>query len=426
MHKLTLSLLLVVLIAIIGLGWTLDSLFDYFSGKPSQTDISLYQKIGSTVASIVELNKNPEALIERINMDNNTKLTINHINDFPLPDELRASFVNGEPLALESRGDLTINYYLATQQKVLTITSPLLRKEKNNSPLSLLFTMSFYGGIITLLLLWLSPLINQLIKLKQTAQAFGKGDLTQRVSTGSISYISDIENTFNLMAKQIQTLVSDNKLLGSAVSHDLRTPLARLRFGIDALSEVEDATNREKYQKRISQDVDTMEALVETLLNYARLDQSLVELKKEQVNLVTLVNDCISFADKQSNIIKVNTDTEKIIIKGDKNYLYMLLNNIIGNALQHASALIIVSISESRQKVHLSIEDDGKGVADEELEQVLKPFVRGKDADPSNGYGMGLAISKRIAEWHGGDIQIQHSQKLCGAKILVTLSLHIS
>ena len=92
-------------------------------------------------------------------------------------------------------------------------------------------------------------MVRRLLILSNVAKAFGEGDLNQRVKKGSVSYISDLENEFNHMANRIQTLVEDNKLLGNAVSHDLRTPLARLRFGIDALAETSDESVREKLSR---------------------------------------------------------------------------------------------------------------------------------------------------------------------------------
>ena len=125
--------------------------------------------------------------------------------------------------------------------------------------------------------------------LTTAAKAFGEGRLDQRVQTHRHSYLHDIECEFNNMAKRIQNLVADNKLLSSAVSHDLRTPLARLRFGIDALDETGDEQTRKQYLERISADLTSMEQLVEVLLEYARLDKELADLPLQNIDIVSLI-----------------------------------------------------------------------------------------------------------------------------------------
>ncbi len=425
MHKLTLSLLFVVLIAILGMGWALDGLFEYFSAQPAENDISTYSEIGTSLAKMIDQTEQAKDIITGLNIDGRLHLMLKNLDEFPLPEEIQSTFLSGGPLALESEGDLTLNYFLPAKQQVLTLTSPLLSENNKGSPLSLLFTLLFYAGITALLLLWLYPLIKQLIQLKLTAYAFGRGDLNQRISPGSVSYIADIENSFNQMAQQIQTLVSDNKLLASAVSHDLRTPLARLRFGIDALSEVTDQDTRLKYEKRISQDVGEMESLVETLLNYARLDQSMIKLKKSPVYLNQVIQHCVNTADKNGITLEVKSEHNKIIINGDEETLCMLINNILGNALQYASKHILITLNEKTEQILVSIEDDGPGIPENEQGHVLKPFVRGKNNETSRqlsqGYGMGLAIAKRIAELHDGKVLIRNSKRLGGAKIIIII-----
>ncbi len=423
MHKLTVSLLLVVIIATLGLGWALDGLFERYSSDSQEDDLSPYREIGASLAKMIDLHQDSEQAIKQINSGQNLKFSTKPFSEFLLPSELRAEFTYEQPLALESDDGLTLNFYLPRKQQVLTLALPATLKTSEEKPLRLFFTVIFYAGILALLLLWLYPLVNHLIKLKETAIAFGKGDLEQRLPTDSISYISEIEIEFNRMAQQIQTLVSDNKLLSSAVSHDLRTPLARLRFGIDVLSENDDLQTREKYQQRISQDVDEMESLVETLLDYTKLDQSMIKLEKVPINLETTVKACLKNTGNHSKEIAFQHSTKKPIIAASERYLSMLINNIFQNALQYANSHVFLSITARKDHILFSVEDDGEGILENERDQVLKPFVRGSLAKTNQGYGMGLAISKRIAEWHGGELAILQSNTLGGARIEVTFPI---
>ena len=153
--------------------------------------------------------------------------------------------------------------------------------------------------------------------LRQTAKSFGEGNLSQRINVGSISYIRDLELEFNRMAQRIDDLVNDIKLLSSAVSHDLRTPLARIRFGIDTIQEESDPILRRKFEQRISDNVDEMVNLVESLLNYARLDQTLITLNKAPVDLVSLVNCCISNKSEDDTEVTLQSPKQKILVSGD-------------------------------------------------------------------------------------------------------------
>ncbi|MCJ8272537.1 MAG: ATP-binding protein, partial [Psychrosphaera sp.] len=238
-------------------------------------------------------------------------------------------------------------------------------------------------------------------------------------------YIADIEAEFNRMAQRIETLVSDNKLLGNAVSHDLRTPLARLRFGIEALQETQNPKTRQKYQNHISRDIDEMENLVNVLLSYARLDQAMIEVDRQPINLNSLVNDCVSCVDANDKTIswKGADDTAlKTMVLGDGNYLTMLVNNLLGNARQYAATAISVSVIKTLSGVILTIADDGPGIAQDKRDELLKPFTRGDNIAKKQGFGMGLAIVSRIALWHKAQLIISQSQDLGGAEFTLTFN----
>ena len=413
MHKLTFSLLIMVLISILGLGWALDNLFDRLTHQP-QDQLRPYREIGSSLARALDLQPFTDRNTLQ-SLNSNFTLSLTPITEFLLPSELKPDFIRGIPLVLESDQGLTLNFYLPRQQQVLGISG--ISPAPNKALLNIILTVLFYLGIIVLILLWLSPLIRQLTQLRETAKAFGKGDLNQRISSSSISYIVDIETEFNRMAQRIQALVNDNKLLSSAVSHDLRTPLARLRFGVDALSEMDDPDIRHKYQQRISADVSEMELLVETLLNYARLDQAMIAIEKKPVDLTDLVAHCVHNRDHKEKSVEIIAPGHPLVLMGDQKYLSMLINNILGNALRHAKNKVRMTLTSSTRFTELCIEDDGHGIPEPERKTVIQPFVRGSQTGKTKGYGMGLAIAQRIAQWHQGHLDIFSSTDLKGARI---------
>jgi len=196
MRRLGLSLLFVVLFSIIGAGWIIDRLF----GSIEQADetIETTKHIGRQLA--LQLDMSSASQIQ--------------------PDALASDFIRS--INLVAADDL-----------------PLL-----------ILTLLFYGAVVSLILLWLYPLVRRIQRLTVSAKYFGEGEFSERISTKPSSQLYGIESEFNRMAQRIQDLLADNKLLSTAVSHDLRTPLARLRFGVDALSEQLNSESQQDYINR--------------------------------------------------------------------------------------------------------------------------------------------------------------------------------
>ncbi len=218
------------------------------------------------------------------------------------------------------------------------------------------------------------------------------------------------------MADRIETLLDDNKLLSRAVSHNLKTPLARLRFGLDTLEETEDPALREKYSQRIGKDLSEMESLVETLLQYARLEESRVQLQRERLDLGQFVTRLFEDSAASGVVVRLDIAAVDTHIDSDPNYLAILLNNLMDNALKHARSTVMVTLTVSGNSLNMTIEDDGAGIAAEDRIEVLKPFWRGKQ-ESVGGHGMGLAIVARIAVWFDLELRIAESVELGGAAI---------
>jgi len=418
MKKLILSLVLIVIFSIIGLGWGLDNLFAKYQNKNEQDELKPYKQITTALAKTLDKQSDIKQFIEQWQNTHDLKISLLDLSAFPLPESLQHSFNSGIPLTLESDNTILIHVVLPKHQKALILTLPSNAINQDNGQLQLIFTSVFYITLLLILFIWLYPLIKHLRQLGITAKAFGEGQLEQRITIDKTSYIADIEIEFNKMAQRIETLISDNQLLGNAVSHDLRTPLARLRFGIEALEETSNPKLREKYQKHISRDVDEMEKLVAVLLNYARLDQAMVAIDKREVIIQDVIKDCINSSNSHDKMIEFMSQ-ESIPVFADINYLSMLINNLLSNAIQYANHKISVTVSKKNSKTSLIIADDGQGIEKERRQEILKPFTRGDNASDKQGYGMGLAIVTRIAQWHEASLNIEQCNHLGGAKFII-------
>jgi signal transduction histidine kinase len=364
--KLTLSLIIAIFAAIIFLGWGIDIFFDEYQERQDLDEFSEYKQTITSLANTLDKVDNIEQFVETWQSVNQQTLALTALNEFPLPSSLLEGFKKGELLVLESQDYVTLNQIMPSKQQVLTLSVDIIAVKEDNLSLQVVLTTVFYAGILACVFIWLYPLINRLSLLRQSAKKFGEGDFSKRIQIPTTSYIADIEHEFNRMAQKIETLVQDNKLLSNAVSHDLRTPLARLRFGIEALSETNKPENRDKYIQHLSQDIEEMENLVTVLLNYSRLEQKMIKVERLSVDINMLIEASVqnfTMGDTHRIIIDIESTPEhKSMVKGDSNLLTMLINNLLNNAQQYAMSHAIIITKQEGNKVVLSILDDGPGI----------------------------------------------------------------
>lgn len=419
MKTLSLSLLVVLLLSVIGLGWTVDQIFSEFLADERNSPVTHYETLGKQLASGLNASDDPDAFLQAWQTHPGTQVSLLTQQQLPLPAELWQPLQQGQPLILETENGLTLHYWLARHARVLAMAPQALRNDQQQTLIYALLSTGFYLGIALLMLIWLLPLVHSLRRLRQNARSYGRGDFSTRLPPRRLSYIGDIERTFNRMADQIETLLQDNRLISSAVSHDLRTPLARLRFGIDMLSDTDDEQQRRKYQEHLSNDIDEMQSLVEALLNFARLEQNLIELEKKPVDLLPLLQDFQ--ANHPNGLVQLECQEPALTTSGEKTYLRMLLHNILNNALFYGDQAVLVQAKHSGKQIVICIHDDGPGIEPELIPTLFKPFVRGDTSHAHQGFGMGLAIAERIAHWHDGEITAGASSRLKGTEFIVRL-----
>lgn len=439
MRNLTVSLILAVIGAVFILGLLLSLLYGKYSEKPAgeQPDLIAYKMIGYNLIKRLDPAADLPKQLQSFKHFSGLSANVQALEDFPVPPPLKKSFIAGEPLALQSEEKsevnqtVSLNYFWPATNQVLTLSGlELSIADSENTNLNIGLTLAFYIGLLGILMLWLTPLIRRLVLLRNTTRAFGKGDLETRINPDRTSYLADIEKEFNHMADRIQALMADNKLLSRAVSHDLKTPLARLRFGIDLLADSTDTDKRTKYHLRLEKDLTDMEMLVNSLLSYARLEEATIALDWQRIDLNTYVRDLLPEEHSQRSIQFIPSDSSTTTnkssnihrhtyIKADPRYLSMLINNILNNAIKYSHSQIILTVSHELDNIILYIEDDGPGIKASERDHVLKPFYRSKEENTATiqGHGMGLAIATRIAQWHSASLTINQSKTLGGAAV---------
>jgi len=323
LRRLGLSLILLVLVSLFALGWLGDRLF----GPESTPEDNSVQLAREVTAMLAETLANSMIGVEELTMSSPTpgySLVLMEKESLSLPQELQTQLDVDGSLTLATRSQLTVYHQVSEGGALLALSQP--QDTAQQIPLKLSLTLLFYIALCALLLLWVYPLMARLKRLTTAAKVIGQGDFSHKVATSSSSSLYTIESEFNRMSQRIQSLLEDNRLLSGAVSHDLRTPLARLRFGIDALQEQQHNEISDGYLKRISQDLDAMEQLVGVLLEFVQLDRQLDELPLESVDLCDVLTDCLNATDIQDKIkVSADIDDQQHYVMGEERFTRMVI-----------------------------------------------------------------------------------------------------
>lgn len=268
------------------------------------------------------------------------------------------------------------------------------------------------------------PLERKLQLIQMGVNEVSHGNLETRVQVIGQDEIARLSATFNAMTEHIKRLIESQRELTRAVSHELRTPVARIRFAVDMLADTEDEESRHMQRDYIDEDIESLNALIDEILTYAKLEEGSPKLDLEPVNLSELVEQIVRETNALGKPIKVTGEppNPKVTAVADRRYLHRVVQNLAGNALRYAESTIIVSAGVKKGIAFVSVEDDGHGIPEEDREKVFIPFARLDDSRTraSGGYGLGLSIVSRIAFWFNGNMKVDESPKLGGARFIMT------
>ena len=273
------------------------------------------------------------------------------------------------------------------------------------------------------ILLWLRPHWHGLQQLEQTARRVGDGDLSCRTRLPPGSSLGRVGRTFDQMTEQLQAMLASRKQLTDAIAHELRTPLVRLRY---RLAMLELAPSAEE-QQGLERDLGALDALIEEMLTYARLDRPELPLQCSELELGHWARSRLADwqalrPDKRLDFVR---PAMALPWRGDVRLLDRALENLIGNALRHAASRVSLRMARQRDDYLLEVSDDGPGIDPALAPQIFEPFVRLDQSRDrrTGGTGLGLAIVRSIARHHGGEVQLLPSAS--GARFCLTLPVHL-
>ena len=283
------------------------------------------------------------------------------------------------------------------------------------NPHQLLVLMLLTGLLMTLIAyVFLRNQLRPIRRLARAAEAFGKGRNEPFRLAGSTE-VRAAGKAFLEMRARIERQMEQRTMMLSGVSHDLRTPLTRMRL---ELSLLEDGEARGALEK----DVEDMERLVNEFLSFARSDA--LEGTPEPVDPVALSRELAESAARAGHVVELGMLEEVGEMPMRPVPIRRALENLLANANRYGS-MARLSVVTGRRDVRFVVEDDGPGIAPGDREQALKPFARldaARNQDRGPGVGLGLAIADDIARGHGGRLRLGDSEALGGLKVELILA----
>jgi two-component system sensor histidine kinase CpxA len=260
-------------------------------------------------------------------------------------------------------------------------------------------------------------------KLAAAVRRFGAGDLGARVRSRRRDELGELARAFDQMADRIQTLVTAERQLLQDISHELRSPLARLSLAAEL---ARTSSDREGAAARVSKEVRRLTDLVEILLEVTRAEGDPSERNMDDVALGGLVREIVEDCGMEAGVRGCRLNLKgggQLRLCGDRELLRRAIENIVRNAIRHApeGSAIDITLSGSPPSTSLAIRDYGPGVPLEALTSIFKPFFRldhARDA-ASGGVGLGLAIAQRAIELHAGRVWAENAEP--GLRVCVNL-----
>jgi signal transduction histidine kinase len=271
------------------------------------------------------------------------------------------------------------------------------------------------------LLSWLiaTHIARPLAALSRALQRFGDGDLSLRLNSQRHDEIGQLGRDFDRMAGRLQHLITLDRQLLQDISHELRSPLARLSLAAQLTKQLAD---RDPATQQIEKEIHRLDALIGHLVSSTRLEADTPQLLPLKPLLHDIISDCRTEAAAKGCRIVKRLDPAPVI-ELNPELLRRAIENVLRNAVRHApeSSTIDVELLEDDRQVEIAIRDRGPGVPTQSLNRIFQPFFQVEEAR-SNGLGLGLAIAQRAIHHHHGRITAENASP--GLRVTITLPFH--
>jgi two-component system sensor histidine kinase RstB len=255
--------------------------------------------------------------------------------------------------------------------------------------------------------------------LRGVARTLRDGPAYAGIPTMRTRLVRPLQEALRTLSARLQVLLEGQRILSDAVAHEIRTPLARMRFGVEMLRDASSEHEREQLLDGLLGDVLRLEQLAEAGIDYSRIGR-MQRLDGERIGMRALFQQLRSAACVSPAVSITLCSAEVSVVHANRAALTLALRNLLGNALRHARSQVQLSAGHSGGWLVLAVDDDGPGVEATLREQVFQPYVQLQPH--TDGFGLGLAIVQVIAEKHGGHADVVDSP-LGGARFRILLPL---
>ena len=330
--------------------------------------------------------------------------------DRSLRRELKSVFGNSNYWFDTVKYEEVVEIKVRSNDKIIQILFPRERIAPSSVRLFVFWITLPSLLLISIAIIFLKNQTKPIINLAKAAEKFGKGDFVSGIRPSGASEVRKAAYEFDKMAKRIDRHLKQRSEMLSGISHDLRTPLTRLKLQLAML-------NQKDLSVKMSKDIDEMESMLNSYLQFAK---SQVQEVSVATNINKLFNEIASEKNNKNFHLELPV---QIVLIGRKNALKRCFNNIIENGLNYAKN-VYVHISKSTNRLNIYINDDGPGIPLNQYKNVFKPFYRLDESRNLNlaGVGLGMSIAEDIVKSHGGNIELSESN-YDGLQVKISLPL---
>ena len=318
--------------------------------------------------------------------------------DRSLRRELKSAFGNNNYWFSTTKHKEVVEVIIKNDDKILQFFFPRDKIAPSSVRIFLLWITLPSLLLIFISIIFLKNQTRPLVKLAKAAEKFGKGEYVNEFRPSGASEIRKAAFEFDRMVKRINRHMTQRSEMLSGISHDLRTPLTRLKLQLAML-------NQKDISEKMSKDIDEMENM---LNDYLQFSKTQIQEENTSINLKEFFEEIIKDINKKNlHLVKI----DNLTLSGRKNALKRCFNNLIQNGLSYGKN-VYLSINKTPNRLVVLVDDDGPGIPQDEYRNVFKPFYRLDKSRSLNtsGVGLGLSISEDIINSHGGTIQLTKSK----------------
>ena len=318
--------------------------------------------------------------------------------DRSLRRELKSSFGNSNYWFSTSKFKNAVEIKIKSENEVIEFLVPKEMVSASSVRLFVLWTTLPSIILVLIALIFLKNQTRPLVRLAKAAERFGKGNYVNDFRPSGALEIRKAAYEFDRMAKRINRHLNQRSEMLSGISHDLRTPLTRLKLQLAMIEQ-------KGISEKMSKDIDEMEKMLNDYLQFAKTQ---AHENTSKINLLNLFNEIKKDLNNESLIF---LNLEESFLKGRFSALKRCFENVVQNGLIYGEK-VYISLQKGSKRVIVTIEDNGPGISEDQFKNVFKPFFRLDKSRSLNqsGVGLGLTIVEDIINSHGGSIQLGKSQ----------------